>query len=110
LLLHEFQHVKLHALTNLHDLFDRSDQRRIKVPWRPDPRPIEGALHGTYAYLALTHLWRASGPAWQARSAEQRDWVRSVADQLADADVLTADGQRFVAGMSAAAEQRLGHE
>jgi uncharacterized protein len=109
LLLHEFQHVKLHALTNLHDLFDRSDQRRIKVPWRPDPRPIEGALHGTYAYLALTHLWRASGPAWQARSAEQRDWVRSVADQLADADVLTADGQRFVAGMSAAAEQRLGH-
>jgi uncharacterized protein len=110
LLLHEFQHVKLHALTNLHDLFDRTDPRRIKVPWRPDPRPIEGVLHGTYAYLALTHLWRASGPAGRARYTEQRDWVRSVAGQLASADVLTADGQRFVAGMNAAAERAPDHE
>ena len=59
LLVHEMQHVKLIALRDLFDLFDRADAGRSTVPWRPDGRPIEGLLHGTYAHLAIAELWRS---------------------------------------------------
>ncbi|HUD35536.1 MAG TPA: FxsB family cyclophane-forming radical SAM/SPASM peptide maturase [Streptosporangiaceae bacterium] len=104
LLLHEFQHTKLHALIDLHDLFDRASPVRIAVPWRADPRPVEGVLHGTYAYLALTHLSLSEGLAGHDRHDRYRAWVAGVADRLAKADVLTRAGQRFVTGMCAAAE------
>jgi uncharacterized protein len=64
LLIHEFQHVKMSAAR---DLFDPADQRLYRVPWRPDPRPFEGVLQGTYAHLAVSDFWRihrhtAAGP------------------------------------------------
>jgi uncharacterized protein len=61
LLLHEMQHVKLAALADQFDLFDKSDRRLFAVPWRPDQRPVHGLLHGTYARLAVAQLWQA-GP------------------------------------------------
>jgi uncharacterized protein len=105
LLLHEFQHVKLHALTNLHDLFDPADTSELPVPWRTDRRPVEGALHGTYAHLALAHLWQARGEQGRERYRQYRSWTKSVADRLYDCPALTADGRRFVAGLGAAAER-----
>jgi len=106
LLLHEFQHVKLNALLDLHALFDTADRRRITVPWRDDPRPVEGALHGTYAYLALTHLYRSRGPKWRDLHLRYRSWVCDVIVNLSATGALTGDGERFVAGMHAAAEKR----
>lgn len=104
LLLHEFQHVKLNGLLDLYDLFDPKDPRRLRVPWRDDPRPIEGALHGTYAYLALVHLWRSRGPAKRELYDRHRSWVCQAASDLVAMGALTAAGERFVAGMHAAAE------
>jgi len=99
LVLHEFQHAKLHALTNLQDVFDPEDRTRLAVPWRPDPRPIEGVLHGTYAYLALTHLARAQGPRAHDIYLRYQAWVSSAAVQLVNSSALTAVGRRFVTGI-----------
>ncbi|MFI6644154.1 FxsB family cyclophane-forming radical SAM/SPASM peptide maturase [Streptomyces sp. NPDC050504] len=59
LIVHEFQHVKLGAVLDLVDLFDPSDERLFYAPWRPDPRPLEGLLQGTYAHLAVIDFWLA---------------------------------------------------
>jgi uncharacterized protein len=106
LVLHEFQHVKLHALVDLRQLFDLEDTRRLRVPWRPDPRPIEGVLHGAYANLALAHLWQARGQAGRGRYDLYRAWVCDATATLLAMDVLTGDGERFVAGMQAGAQER----
>jgi uncharacterized protein len=103
LLLHEFQHVKLHALAHLQDLFDTKDARRLKVPWRPDARPVEGVLHGLYAHLALAHLARSRGQAQRDRYLRYQAWVCDVSADLAATGALTPLGERFVAGMHAAA-------
>jgi uncharacterized protein len=105
LLLHEFQHVKLHALIEMHELFDQESTRRMMVPWRGDPRPVEGVLHGTYAYLALAHLDQTSLRAAGEAQPPIRSWVRDMTEQLLGADVLTTDGHRFVARMRAAVEE-----
>lgn len=94
LVLHEFQHVKLHALLDMHQLFNPSDRRLYPVAWREDPRPAEGVLHGMYAYLALTHL--KAGP--------HREWVLRAAEMLLASGALTPDGCRFVGLLAAAAE------
>jgi HEXXH motif-containing protein len=56
-LLHETQHSLLNAVNYLFDL-DRDPGRLGYSPWRDDPRPASGILHGTYAYLAVTRFWR----------------------------------------------------
>ncbi|RAG86974.1 FxsB family radical SAM/SPASM domain protein [Streptacidiphilus pinicola] len=113
LLIHEFQHVKLGAVFDVEDLFDRSDARRFEVPWRPDPRPFEGLFQGTYAHIAVVEFWRSR---WrETGSAQARDefvrWLdhthRAVLE-LAGSGILTARGERFVAGMRATVEPWLG--
>lgn len=61
LLIHEFQHVKLGAILDLYDLYDSSDGRLFRAPWREDLRPLEGLLQGTYAHLAVSDFWRTRG-------------------------------------------------
>ena len=103
LLVHEMQHVKLAALADQFDLFDRADGRLFPVPWRRDPRPIYGLLHGTYAHLAVAELWRArpgdAGPAdggplpdvpVLGRGRDRRDAGRRLSMPA---------GERFVEGM-----------
>lgn len=58
LIIHEFQHVKLGALLDLFDLYDRSDTRLYYAPWREDPRPLEALLQGVYAHVAVVDFWR----------------------------------------------------
>jgi uncharacterized protein len=57
-LTHEIQHVKLGALLDLVTLTLPDDGRRYYAPWRDDPRPLGGLLHGVYAYLGVTEFWR----------------------------------------------------
>jgi uncharacterized protein len=107
LLIHEFQHVKLGAVMDMFDLFDPVDQRRYRVAWREDPRPLEGVLQGTYAHVAVTDFWRvhrhtAEGPAARAAHAQFARWRAATADAietLAGCGSLTATGQAFVEGM-----------
>ncbi|WP_042376862.1 FxsB family cyclophane-forming radical SAM/SPASM peptide maturase [Streptacidiphilus melanogenes] len=113
LLVHEFQHVKLGAVFDVDDLFDRRDTRTYRAPWRPDPRPFEGLFQGTYAHIAVVEYWRAraselagTGAEDVARAArgEYERWLRHTFDAvltLAGSGSLTAQGERFVAAMRA---------
>jgi uncharacterized protein len=109
LMLHEFQHVKLHALFDLFDLCDPADQRVYYAPWREHPRPLKALLQGTYAHLAVTDFWRVrrndlSSPAGlkaAERFARWRMLTAEAIDTLADSGALTKDGARFVDGMRA---------
>jgi uncharacterized protein len=102
LLMHEFQHVKLGAVLDLFDLFDPADKRLYHAPWRPDPRPLEGLLQGTYAHLAVSEFWRARaglGDCDQAEATERYEHWRAhtatAVETLADSGSLTPLGLRF---------------
>ncbi|MFC9244614.1 FxsB family cyclophane-forming radical SAM/SPASM peptide maturase [Streptomyces sp. NPDC057136] len=108
LIVHEFQHVKLGAVLDSHDLYDPDDGDRLfYAPWRDDPRPLDGLLQGTYAHIAVTDFWRVrrlttQGPAARAAEAQFARWREQTAaavDELAGSGVLTLLGERFVAGM-----------
>jgi uncharacterized protein len=109
LMIHEFQHVKLGAILDLFDLCDHSDRRLFYAPRRPDPRPLEALLQGTYAYVAVTDFWRArrhylSGSEAQAAAAKFALWRMHTADAietLAASGSLTPLGIHFAEGMHA---------
>jgi uncharacterized protein len=107
LLVHEMQHVKLTALCDLMDLFDPDDPTAYQVPWRPDPRPVDGVLNGTYAYLAVGELWRSrsrkgTDSRAHGRFLECRSWVEHGIETLLNGAALTTAGVRFVHGMDSA--------
>ncbi|MBM0234525.1 FxsB family radical SAM/SPASM domain protein [Micromonospora sp. STR1_7] len=112
LLVHEWQHVKLGAALDLYDLVDPEPGHRIRVPWRPDPRPPEGVLQGVYAHLAVTRVWQARAAAGRpahgdavAYAARFLTWTREGADALLAGRSLTAAGERFVGRMRQALEE-----
>ncbi len=94
-------------MLDLYDLYDSTDDRLYHAPWRPDPRPLEGLLQGTYAHLAVTAFWRSrqqatAGQAAGAAGAEFRRWHAHTAgaiDALAASGSLTPLGSEFVAEM-----------
>ncbi|MFF9275770.1 aKG-HExxH-type peptide beta-hydroxylase [Streptomyces griseosporeus] len=113
-LVHETQHSKLVAVMHLVDLLDSGagEQPLLYAPWRDDPRPPAGLLHGTYAFLSVARFWSVEAGA--ARDPERRydaqvrcaRWREAAAEGagtlLAHADVLTGTGRRFVTVMDAA--------
>jgi uncharacterized protein len=116
LIIHEFQHVKLGALTDMFDLCDRADQRVFFAPWREDPRPLGALLQGTYAHIAVTDYWRVrrhmeTGPDALASAelfARWRMMTAQAIETLAGSGALTPLGARFVEGMRATVEPWLG--
>ena len=104
LIVHEFQHVKLGAVLDRHDLYDPHDTRLYYAPWRPDPRPLEGLLQGTYAHVAVAEYWRAQMgrlPRADVEFARWRAHAAEALETLAGSGSLTDEGARFVAGMRA---------
>jgi uncharacterized protein len=107
LLVHEMQHVKLTALCDLMDLFDPADPTAYQVPWRPDPRPVDGVLNGAYAYLAVGDLSRVrarerNDARARAQFLECRSRVEHGIGILLNTTALTPAGVRFVQGMDSA--------
>ncbi|WP_328223591.1 MULTISPECIES: FxsB family cyclophane-forming radical SAM/SPASM peptide maturase [unclassified Streptomyces] len=104
LLVHEFQHVKLGAVLDLADLHDPACATLFYAPWRPDPRPLEGLLQGTYAHLAVVDFWLARWRSGGGREAEVqfsrwRDQTAEAMGTLVGSKALTVTGERFVAGL-----------
>ncbi len=105
-ILHEFQHSKLNAVLSLFRLY-RPDDRKYYAPWRQDPRPLGGLLHGAYAYVGVSDFWRVQAalastpfPAYaQLEFARWSDRIGRVLDALLDSGSLTSVGKRFVVGM-----------
>lgn len=111
-LVHELQHSKLGALIDLLPLQEESVDLYY-APWRDDPRPLGGLLHGCYAYFAITQFWRRqryveTGPDSDRAHFEFARW-REVTWRttrvLEDSGHLTAPGRRLVAGMRATLER-----
>ncbi|MET8160239.1 FxsB family cyclophane-forming radical SAM/SPASM peptide maturase [Sphaerisporangium sp. NPDC005289] len=104
LLIHEFQHVKMGAILDIHSLYDPKDTGLYYAPWRRDPRPLEGLLQGTYAHLAVTDFWRVrrlldrDGAAHRAAVAFAR-WRALTVEAigtLAGSGALTELGEQFI--------------
>ncbi|MEU9039565.1 HEXXH motif domain-containing protein [Streptomyces sp. NPDC048352] len=105
-LVHEVQHGKLTALTDVLTLHTADRTPRHWAPWRRDPRPLEGLLHGAYAHLALAGYWQHAAlygarGAW-AQHARVRAQVAAVLPALRAHPALTVTGREFVDGMAAA--------
>lgn len=109
-LVHEFQHAKLAALTELTPLHTAGTERGYWAPWRPDPRPFDGLLHGAYAHLALADHWRRLAQAPTALVHREQAWaeysrcweqVGAVLPVLLGSSRLTWLGRVFVTEMSA---------
>ncbi|MGO4459259.1 HEXXH motif-containing putative peptide modification protein [Streptomyces sp. M-16] len=105
-LVHEVQHGKLAALADILTLHTADRTPRFWAPWRSDPRPLEGLLHGAYAHLALAGYWQRAAlygarGAW-AQHARVRAQVAAVLPVLRAQPQLTLTGREFVDGMAAA--------
>ncbi|MFJ3308800.1 HEXXH motif domain-containing protein [Streptomyces sp. NPDC086549] len=114
-LVHETQHSKLAAVMHLVDLLADPGPAAPAVhyaPWRDDPRPLLGLLHGTYAFLSVARFWAqevgsVTGAAQrheaQVRCARWRDAATETAYVMLAADrELTPAGHVFVAAMAQA--------
>ena len=108
-LIHETQHSLLNAVQHLFDLHERPADGGYS-PWRDDPRPAAGILHGAYAYLAVAGFWRRQ---WHADPGDGlaafefvrwRDAVAAAARELLAGDGLTAAGRRFTEALLAEVE------
>ena len=99
-LLHEIQHSLLNTVGHLLDLHTRPDSLGYS-PWRDDPRPASGILHGAYAYLAVTRFWRAEAHAEPGNRlaafefARWREAVSAATEGLLTDGGLTPAGTRF---------------
>jgi uncharacterized protein len=103
LLISGFQQVKLDAIVDLYDLYDRADDRLFPVPWGEGKQHLDGLFRDTYAHLAGTHFWHArqrAAPGPAARSCAQwRADTLEATKTLADSGSLTPLGTSFVKGM-----------
>jgi HEXXH motif-containing protein len=101
-LVHESQHSVLNALGDLVDLFDPADDALYYSPWRADPRPLRGLLHGCYAFLGVADFWarERSSPRFEFEYAKVALQVRQALETVAPASALTPDGRHLVASMA----------
>lgn len=84
----------------------RRPHPRFWAPWRSDPRPLEGLLHGAYAHLALAGYWQRAAlygarGAW-AQHARIRAQVAAALPVIRACPELTPAGREFTDAMAAA--------
>jgi hypothetical protein len=101
-LLHELQHSKLNALLDLVPLQRSAKDRLCYAPWRRDPRPLSGLLHGFYAFVGVTEYWYRRWRSHQDRLAafhflHHQEQVWAALHALGPTPELTEAGARFVA-------------
>ncbi|MEU8688453.1 HEXXH motif-containing putative peptide modification protein [Streptomyces sp. NPDC048665] len=111
-LVHEVQHTKLAALSELVELHRAGPEARYFAPWRPDPRPYDGLLQGAYSHLAMADFFQrraladpARGAAAWAEHARYHAMVGAALPALAGSPDLTPAGRRFVDAMAAVHER-----
>ncbi|MFF2778592.1 HEXXH motif-containing putative peptide modification protein [Streptomyces sp. NPDC058052] len=108
-LVHEFGHMKLHAVMDSTDLYEPEDeapapQELYYAPWREDPRPLSGLLHGVFVHIDVVDFCRrlvtkASGIALrhaQFELAYLQAQTRDVFTALRESPKLTEAGRFFV--------------
>jgi HEXXH motif-containing protein len=111
-LVHEFQHIVLGGVLHLARLYEDDPGERFYAPWRPDPRPLSGALQGVYAFFGVAAFWRemartrtgslARRAMFEYARARSQTW--RVLQALRDDASLTLEGRRFVEGIASQLE------
>ncbi|MGI5498601.1 aKG-HExxH-type peptide beta-hydroxylase [Lentzea sp. CA-135723] len=96
-LAHELQHQKLVVLMDLFPLVKADSGDRFYAPWREDPRPLAGLLHGVYAHLGVARFHREAGQ--EADFARWRAGALEAATAMVESADLTVLGRDFVTGM-----------
>jgi HEXXH motif-containing protein len=102
-LVHESQHFRLASLHNLRDLYVRSRQLYYS-PWRNDPRPLSGILHGLFAFLGVAGFWsrERSDHTSELEYARHARQLRVAHRQATTASDLTPLGSALVAALGEA--------
>ncbi|WP_411056819.1 aKG-HExxH-type peptide beta-hydroxylase [Streptomyces sp. E11-3] len=110
-LIHETRHQQLNALLSLVALVRPSGnggaeppKRRLHYsPWRSDPRPVWGLLHGLFAFVGVGRFWQTHRRHVTGTEAQRADFELAVLrEQVREAvaalqsDELTEAGQLFV--------------
>jgi HEXXH motif-containing protein len=103
-IVHEIQHSKLNALMDLLPLHQEQHCSWYHAPWRADPRPLGGVLHGIYAFTSVVEFWHVQRdlvpPAESRRAhfifAYRHHQVRQAIEAVSGAAELTELGRRFV--------------
>ncbi|MFI0859584.1 aKG-HExxH-type peptide beta-hydroxylase [Streptomyces smyrnaeus] len=111
-LVHEFRHMKLHALQDslkLHDdEVEGPEEKLFYAPWRDDPRPLPGFFHGVFAFFGVVDFWRRLAHRTEDEKLRRRaqfQWMywrtqtRDAYRALCSSQRLTADGRQFTAAM-----------
>ena len=95
-LVHEFRHTLLNGLIFLVPLFEDCGDL-FYAPWRDDPRPLGGLVHGVYAFSGVARYWRTRGDEGLAgfEFALWRDALHRVLTTLRDHPRLTALGRQL---------------
>ncbi|MEV0296186.1 HEXXH motif domain-containing protein [Nocardia sp. NPDC050710] len=108
-LLHEIQHTKFNLLSDQVELFIPDTACRFYAPWRDDPRPIFGLLHGIYAFFGVVDFWRVHRTSnchgsLQAHADFElwRTQLSVATVQAADSGLLTDAGHRLLRGLETA--------
>jgi HEXXH motif-containing protein len=99
---HEIQHAKLTVVTDLVRLTEPGTQRYY-APWREDPRPLDGLLHGAYAHLGVAGFWRRQRwhqPGADGRFLAQVEYVRWLEASLEAIGALRSSGGLTAAGLA----------
>lgn len=107
-LVHELHHLVLSAVEDVAPLVTGSNASLFYAPWREDPRPLPGLLHGAYSFLGVTDFWLRelrAGPSSHADRAQlafaqRRLNVSEALTQLRDCTGLTDVGRMLVAQMA----------
>jgi HEXXH motif-containing protein len=108
-LAHELQHTKLVALMDLFPMVDPVDEKQFYAPWREDPRPAMGLLHGIFAFSGVTAFWRGQRrlePVTErellanVEFARWRAGAHHAARALLHSQALTDIGRTFVAAVA----------
>lgn len=103
-LVHEARHSALNALLHQLALCAEDGGPLLYAPWRGDPRPLAGVLHGVYAFAGVADFWRVerrarTGAAAALAHFEFAVWrtaVRQTLGTLPASAGLTDVGRRFV--------------
>jgi HEXXH motif-containing protein len=105
-LIHESQHYRLGALHDLRPLYRPSPRNLLYSPWRNDPRPLSGVVHGIQAFLGVADFWlrEPSDPIADLEYTRHAGQLRVATEVLAGADGLTPLGRALADALHTAVD------